>query len=62
MQPSQTRISGQKRGIEELRTSVPKRLFPTIVNSLLEVLVLTTLEDGCKHGDLLHMKPVRDKN
>jgi len=36
-----------------LHTLVQEDLFPTIVEALLRILVLVTLEDGCKRGNML---------
>ena len=51
------RISVRERGEKVvLQTLVQENLFPTIVEALLRILVLVTLEDGCKRGNMLQTK------
>jgi hypothetical protein len=46
-------ISVREGGEKELHTLVQEDLFPTVVEALLRILVLVTLEDGCKRGNML---------
>lgn len=56
-------VSENEKRKRYLYTLVQEHLFPTIVESLLRVLVIVALENGCKRGDVLHTspKPFRDK-